>query len=304
MAAVPVLAFLVMLPGCGGGGDGKKKPGDGKAGVTSPAPPVTPAGVKSEVAATGAGTLKGKVVLVGTPPAPADLKVQMEKQQDKSHCLPQDPADPTWTLGAGQGVANVIVWLRPPADKFFKVPAELLDKAKTDVVTVDQPFCAFKPHVSVAFPTYYDPEIKDSNKQHKTGQVVKVLNSAPISHNTNWTGSPRFNAGRNLQLKPKSGDKPTEEILALRAGDQGQEDLIILACNIHPWMKAYIAVIDHPFAAVTDKDGNYEIKNAPAGAEVEVAYWHETFGTNLNAAKREKITLQTGDNEKHFEIKK
>ena len=45
-------------------------------------------------------------------------------------------------------------------------------------------------------------------------------------------------------------------------------------CDIHPWMKGYVRVFDHPYFAVTDEDGKFEIKNAPAG-KWRIVYWHE-----------------------------
>jgi hypothetical protein len=52
-----------------------------------------------------------------------------------------------------------------------------------------------------------------------------------------------------------------------------QEVLIPVGCDVHPWMRSFIAVVDHPFYAVTKADGTYEIKNVPPGDyEVEVVH--------------------------------
>ena len=68
-------------------------------------------------------------------------------------------------------------------------------------------------------------------------------------------------------------------------------------CQIHPWMSSFVWVLDHPFAAVTDKEGNYEIKGVPA-AELSVKYWHESFD---KTPKTEKITIK-GDTTKDFTV--
>jgi len=52
---------------------------------------------------------------------------------------------------------------------------------------------------------------------------------------------------------------------------------IPVKCNIHAWMKAYIAVLDSPYFAVTGKDGSFAIHNVPPGAYTLTA-WHETYG--------------------------
>jgi hypothetical protein len=47
-----------------------------------------------------------------------------------------------------------------------------------------------------------------------------------------------------------------------------------IRCTVHPWMQAYMRVFDHPYFAVTDADGRFEVKLAPAG-KCRVVYWHE-----------------------------
>jgi len=50
-------------------------------------------------------------------------------------------------------------------------------------------------------------------------------------------------------------------------------------CNIHPWMKAWIGVVSHPFFAVTGDDGTFTIKGLPPGTyTIEVV--HEKYGTS------------------------
>ncbi len=45
-------------------------------------------------------------------------------------------------------------------------------------------------------------------------------------------------------------------------------------CTVHPWMTGYVRIFDHPYFAVTDEDGKFEIKNAPVG-KFRIVYWHE-----------------------------
>ena len=52
-----------------------------------------------------------------------------------------------------------------------------------------------------------------------------------------------------------------------------------MKCNIHPWMKAYIAVFAHPYFAVTAADGSFDLKNVPPGTYTLVA-WHELYGSS------------------------
>jgi hypothetical protein len=263
-----------------------KEKGDGAVAEAKPSGS-TSAG-KEELASTGWGTVKGKVTYDGDPPPAEDFKPRMEAQTDKDHCLKGPTKDPTWTVGSDKGVANVVVWVRAPKGKYFKIPDD--QKQRTDTVTIDQPFCAFTPHVVVVFPSYYDGATK---KQKKTGQVFKVVNSAPITHNTNWEpGDALINSGRNVILTAKTGEQVIP-VAPSKDRDAGGEQTIKFKCDIHKWMTGFARVYDHPFVAVTKDDGTYEIKNAPAGAELELVYWHEALGA---PKVLKKITVKEGDN--------
>src|SRR5207244_874722 len=67
-----------------------------------------------------------------------------------------------------------------------------------------------------------------------------------------------------------------------------EEIAIPLKCNIHPWMRSYIAVFKHPFFAVTDKAGNFELKNLPPG-DYTIEAWHEKLGKSI-----QKISVSAG----------
>ena len=59
--------------------------------------------------------------------------------------------------------------------------------------------------------------------------------------------------------------------------------------NQHPWEKAYVGVLRHPFFAVTDKLGNYEIRGLPPGT-YKLVVWHEAFGE-----QEVELTLAPGE---------
>ena len=255
---------------------------------------VTPAGAAAEVVGTGTGTLKGKVTLVGAMPEIKSEKDRMEMQGDKAHCLKgPDTNEQTWKIDPQtKAVQYVVVWLRP-AQKggYFKLADA--EKSNNTVVKMDQPFCQFEPHVVAFYPSYFD-----GKKQVPTGEKFEILNSAPMNHNTAWKGGNSANSGKNEIIKSK--DKMAIDAQPSGTTKKPGEDLLRINCDIHKWMNAFAWVFDHPYFAVTDKDGNYEIKNVPAGVEVEVVHWHETF----DKPKAEKATLKAGENVKSFEIKK
>ena len=55
------------------------------------------------------------------------------------------------------------------------------------------------------------------------------------------------------------------------------ETMVPVKCSQHPWMRAYVGVLAHPFFAVSSKDGNYSIMGLPPGDYTLVA-WHEIAG--------------------------
>jgi hypothetical protein len=268
----PLTAIALASLGCGGG--------EKKADMTKTTPTTKSARTvgsksgsaseKTELKPTAFATIKGKVTYDGTPPTPADLPIP-DSNKDKSFCLTGPHKDQTWTVGPDKGVANVVVWIRPPKDKYFVVPADQQKPAETSV-KINQPHCAFEPHVAVIFPTYYDPASKE---QKSTGQTFEVTNTAPIAHNTDWNPkNPLVNTPGNQIIKSKDNPLP----IRLKAAPQNKpdgEDLIQFKCDIHTWMRAYVWAFNHPWAAVTKEDGSYEIKNVPAGSELYLVGWHE-----------------------------
>jgi hypothetical protein len=243
--------------------------------------PTAPAQGKKMVEGTGVGTIRGKVTLDGVAPADAKLKID-PGNKDASHCLKDDTVDPTWVVGPDKGLGNVVVFLKPPAGAAFKV--DLGKKSWPDEIVIDQPFCSFKPHVSVVFPEY---------DGKRTGQKLIVKNSAPILHNSRIAGSSFRNPAKNETLAAGK-----EKLFDLKADTQALK----INCDAHKWMEAYIWSFDHPFAAVTKPDGTFEIKNVPTGIEVSVMAWHE-IGTPANGKEIKKAALKDGDTI-NFSIKK
>src|SRR5437762_7943859 len=209
----------------------------------------TPAadGVKiAEVKSDGTATITGTVTYDGEPPPMGVIP----GINNVPYCMQGPIHNQTWVVDpASKGVANVVVWVDPPKGQAFKKPEE---KTWKDAVEVDQPFCAFEPHVVVLYPTAFD-----GTKMEETGQVLRVKNSAAIAHNIRIAGSPQRNTSRGGTLTPKSAGSD----FALRLDKQE----ISLNCDIHKWMTGYAYTLDHPYAAVTDKDGKFTIKNVPAG---------------------------------------
>jgi len=128
---------------------------------------------------------------------------------------------------------NIAVYVDAIADKKFDAPK--------DHVVIDQRKMAFLPHVVAV----------------QQGTTVDFLNSDPVGHNVYWPSiSGNKKLSHNLGTWPKGDKKP------FQFNDLGTASLL---CNVHPEMSGYVVVVATPYFAVTDKDGNFEIKNVPAG---------------------------------------
>jgi hypothetical protein len=228
------------------------------------------------------GTLSGRVTLKGERPdvsaKTAALRAAM-KAKDEEHCLKTAPPDQTVDqsvrVGRNKGVGNAVVFLRPPDGQFFEIDPAKLDKALLADVVLDQPHCAFVPHVLALFPMYHDSA--SPRQMRETGQKLVVKNSANTAHCTKLGGGVR-NRERNQTLAPK------ESITFVL---NPSPEPVQIGCHIHPWMSGYAWVFDHPYAAVTrapadeaDKSyGAYEIRGVPTDMRgVRVVLWHEVAG--------------------------
>src|SRR5262249_44827644 len=118
-------------------------------------------------------------------------------------------------------------------------------------VELDQKGCLYTPHVVALV----------------AGQEVDISNDHPTTHNIH--PMPKVNREWNQSQSPKG------EALK-KSFQQPEMPPIPVKCNIHPWMKSYIAVLRHPFFAVTGKDGSFEIKGLPPGTYT-IEAWHEKF---------------------------
>ena len=209
------------------------------------------AGLPAWVQAEGAkwGTVKGRVVLAGPVVPPKVVNVDTDKAfcTSKGAVLSEDlVVDPKT-----KGVRWVMVWLAD--DKGGgKLPIHPTMKKFPDTVVLDQPCCSFEPHALCM----------------RAGQKLIAKNSATVVHNVNILGSDG-NPEKNVAIPPGKSLEVEGWVASPRA--------IPVQCTIHKWMHAWVRVFDHPYFAVTNEKGEFEIKNAPAG-KFRIVIWQENVG--------------------------
>lgn len=143
-----------------------------------------------------------------------------------------------------------------PADGLRNAVVTLADVKRGKAVEIeavnelDNQKCRFVPHAQAA----------------SVGQWLELKNTDSILHNDDAHLGARtlFNVGlwpgRHLR-KPMA-----------YAG------VVRINCDVHPWMNAYVVVTEHPYHAVTDLYGAYEIDGVPPG-DYKLRVWHERLGT-------------------------
>jgi len=262
-----MLTLTLVLAGCSKGDDNKTS------NATDELPSKTSKPAKggkdnTETAATrveGWGNVKGQVVFAGDVPARAELKV--DKDQDA--CLAKGPLlDEKYVVDKDtKGVQWVVVWLAAPKGQLPIKPE--LKEIKEKVLSLDQPTCQFQPHVLAI----------------RAGQELDAKNTAKVPHNINVQGAPS-NPTLN-QIIPPGGHLAIENFKASNTP-------VNVSCTIHGWMKGYIRVFSHPYFAVTDAQGNFEIKDAPAGTW-NLVVWQEEKGWVNGGKEGQPITIKPGE---------
>ena len=95
-----------------------------------------------------------------------------------------------------------------------------------------------------------------------------MKNGDPVLHNVR-SFSVR---NRAFNVAQPAGSEDRKKVFKYR------EKAVMIQCDIHPWMKAYIAVVPHPYFAVTGDDGTFALNDLPPG-DYTIEVWHEKYGT-------------------------
>jgi|PersoiStandDraft_1058852.scaffolds.fasta_scaffold92662_2 hypothetical protein len=224
--------------------------------------PASPAAAPDakKVDASTAATITGKVLLEGTPPPNPVITMLADPV-----CASLNKGNVTseaFVVDNGR-LANVFVYIKDGlGNKYvFDTP--------TEPVTLNQKGCHYVPHVAGV----------------RVAQPFDITNSDDTLHNVHAMPD------RNLEFnmgQPVPGLKNTVTFTA-------PEVMIPFKCDVHKWMNAYIGVVDHPYFAVSGRDGTFELKTIPPGTYT-IEAWHEKLGrqtqtVTLGAKDAKEITF-------------
>jgi hypothetical protein len=193
-------------------------------------------------AAGPASTVTGTATFAGTS---TDTPIAMAADPICAG-LHKEPVTTGKTVVANGKLANVFVYVKSG------LPTGATYPAPTTKAEINQEGCLYHPHIQGMM----------------VNQPLVIKNSDTTLHNIH--ALPKINQEFN-QAEPfqkmqveKTFTKP--------------EVMVHFKCDVHPWMSAYIGVLDHPFFAVTKDDGTFTIPNLPPG-KYTLEAWHEELGT-------------------------
>lgn len=220
-----------------------------------PAPdaPKTPAGPPGKL---GTASVSGRVSLEGVPPA--NERVAMSTDP---FCAGQHPGEtelPAYAVASDGALANVLVRVTTGVSGVYPAPREARQ--------LDQKGCAFSPRLLAL----------------RTGQPLDIVSSDATLHNVHAVA--KENRSFNLGM-PAPGTRFTRTF--------EKPEIVAFRCDVHPWMRAWVAVEPHPFFAVTGPDGRYAIRDLPAGTYT-IQAWHEKL-----APQAFTVTVADGEAKEH-----
>lgn len=204
--------------------------------------PVVKAGASALTAPSAGAAIRGVVKFEGTPPKAKPISMAADPSCAKQH---PGPVPTLEVVADSRGdLENVLVFIADGlGDRTFDPPKE--------PAVISQKGCLYQPRVLAV----------------QANQPIEVVNDDPTAHNIHPT--PANNREWNKAELPGAR---VEEAFAR------EEVAIPVKCNIHPWMRGYIAVLKNPYFAVTKQDGSFDLPNLPPGTYT-IKAWHEKLGT-------------------------
>lgn len=179
-----------------------------------------------------AADITGTITLKGTPPAEKQITpLKNDPTCGKFH--PEMPLTKFYVTGPKAELADVVVSLEGISGKSGGPSAA--------PAVMDQKQCVYVPQILAV----------------QTGQKLVVKNSDPVLHNVH---SQPTVAGNNEDNKAQMPNGPDLTFTFAKA-----EEFLKFKCDVHPWMFAWVSVFDHPWFAVSGKDGSFKIANVPPG---------------------------------------
>lgn len=212
-----------------------------------------------------AGNITGKVTLSGAAPAEKEITPLIDDATCGKLLGGAKPKTKFFVVGANKELADVVVVLKDDSLKGKSTGAAAAP------AVLDQKGCEYTPQILAV----------------QTGQKITVKNSDPVMHNVHTVPTASGNKEENKGQGPGAQDL----IFSVPAA----ENFLKFKCDVHPWMFAWVTVVDHPYFAVTGKDGSFTIKDVPPGKYKIVAMHRKAAPTGVEKEIEVKADGATAD---------
>jgi plastocyanin len=197
-----------------------------------------------------AATLTGMVKFEGAAPKITNIQMSADPYCQSQHgSAPATEEDAV--VGPAGELANVFVYIKDIKGNF---------PAPSTPVVLHQKGCQYHPHVHAVM----------------VGQPLEIKNDDATLHNVH--AMPNLNSQFNV-------GQPVQGMVSTQKFDKAEITPFKVKCDVHGWMKSYMAVMPHPFFAVSENNGSFTISNLPPGQYTVVA-WHEKYGQ-----QEQKVTV-------------
>ncbi len=197
-----------------------------------------------------AATLTGLVKFEGAAPKMTNIQMSADPYCQSQHASAPPTEEEVVTGPAGE-LANVFVYIKDIKGNFT---------APATPVVLDQKGCQYHPHINAVM----------------VGQPLQIKNDDATLHNVHAmpNANSQFNEGQ-----------PVQGMVSTKKFDKVEMTPFKVKCDVHGWMKSYMAVMPHPFYSVSQANGSFTIANLPPGQYTVVA-WHEKYGQ-----QEQKVTV-------------
>ena len=185
-----------------------------------------------------AGSIKGAVLHAGPPPEKKTVTINIDQ-----YVCGKSRESEDLVLGPNRGVRWAVVSLQTP-------PPGVRGEAPPGPVQVDQQQCVFVPRVVIV----------------PVGGTVEFLNSDRLLHNIR---------GRATVNRPFNRTQPKGRTIPMVFQ---KAEVVRVDCDLHPWMRAWVVVAEHPFYTITNDQGEFLLDNVPPG-RYTIQLWQEALGT-------------------------
>ncbi len=201
--------------------------------------------------------------------APENPKIDMSSVAQCAAQHKDTVTQETVVVGKDGGLANVVVSIKK--DEGMNLPGD--DKPSDTPAVLSQKGCQYVPHVIAV----------------QVGQPLLVKNDDAFLHNVH--SLPEKN-------DPMNKAQPNLDPAGVKAPKLKEPEIFRVKCDVHPWMNAWIAVIDSPFFAVSGPEGKFELPKGLPDGDYTVSAWHEKYGTQEG-----KLTVKDGKGAVDFTFK-